>query len=119
MSERKKASSTMSSPSSHAMINPLSLDGVDVSSTHSSTSGDVDYSQLIRNRNRLSQIARRPLPIRTTIAAAILLTLGIIFIILGIIFFFNGTLSRGDRGLSLLILGGISSFSSIQNDYNF
>jgi hypothetical protein len=67
-------------------------------------------------RVRRPVLTRYP-PLKTTIAAIILLLGGILFISLGLsIFFSHDFLIRGkDRGIMMIILGGLSKFSFIHH----
>lgn len=66
----------------------------------------VDFEPRVRR----PLIAQYP-PLKTTIAAVVLLLGGIIFLSLGLSIMFSSLISHGkDRGLAMVILGGLSKF---------
>ena len=69
---------------------------------------EIDYEP----RMRTSLLVRSPPP-KTTIAAVIFLVGGITFLSLGLSILFSSLISHGkDRGIALIVLGGLSKYSS-------
>jgi hypothetical protein len=78
----------------------------------SSSNGDDDLRPAIRYR---SSLVRRNLPPKTTLAAILLLVFGIIFLCIGANILWNHLIYNGkDKGLAILLLGGISKIETVQ-----
>ena len=104
MSKKRSTSPKMSA--SNVLATGESNVSLEIDSSHSQHSSH-DY--LIRNRQKLPEIVRRPPPPKTTFAAGVLLIMGVVFLIIGLTMYLTGNKNtRSQQGLPLIILGAIS-----------
>jgi hypothetical protein len=74
------------------------------------SSMEIDGSEGYTMRPRAPLITRYP-PLKTTLMAAFLLIVGSIFLIIGACILWASLINNGkDRGISLMVLGGLSKF---------